>query len=263
MTARRLGETDTGSVVGLIPAAGLATRLGSPTGSKELLPVWRPKKGGEALPVIHCLLASFETAAVEQTFIIVRSGKEDIRDTLGCVAPGGMQLEYVSVDGTPSPPFTLHAAVPRLAEATVVMGFPDILFRPPDAAARILEGLVRTGADVLLGLFPHPQVRQADVVDVESRGVVRSIRRDGQPEYAGWTWGLAAWRPRFTGFLHDFVEGVCVSDARTGALSVGDVFAAAIDSGLAVQGEIVSDVPFLDIGTPEALEEAYRRLGDS
>jgi len=54
-----------------------------------------------------------------------------------------------------------------------------------------------------------------------------------------------------------------VSDARTGALSVGDVFAAAIDSGLAVQGEIVSDVPFLDIGTPEALEEAYRRLGDS
>ena len=44
---------------------------------------------------------------------------------------------------------------------------------------------------------------------------------------------------------------------------MGDIFAAAIERGLSVQGEIVSEVPFLDIGTPEALAEAYRRLHDS
>lgn len=265
LSKSRLDVAGAEPIVGLVPAAGLATRLGRPAGSKELLPVWRrPDSEGSqaALPVVHCLLASFEAAGAARTVIVFRSGKEDIPDALGSATRDGMRLEYVRVDDTPSPPFTLNAAVPALSGATVLMGFPDVLFEPPGAVKQVLGRMTGTEADAVLGLFPHPRVRRADIVEVEASGTgfVRAVRRTGNRAGEGWTWGLAAWRPRFTDFLHDFVAAVAVDDARAGALSVGDVFTAAIESGLSLRAETVSDQPFLDIGTPEALEEAYRRL---
>jgi len=252
------------SLIGLVPAAGHAIRLGSPSGSKELLPVWLPQgaRGGERLPAVHCLLSAFEAASIERTLVVLRNGKEDIRESLGTVTAGGMRLEYVKVEDTPSPPFTLDAAVPRLSDATVTMGFPDILFEPLDAVRRMLASLNRTEADIVLGLFPHPWVRRADVVELEADSLVRAVHSSGDTSSAAWTWGLAAWRPRFTRFLHEYLTRIGATSPGAGRLGVGDVVNAAIENGLGVGGEVVSDTPFLDIGTPDALEEAYRRLRD-
>jgi glucose-1-phosphate thymidylyltransferase len=248
--------------VGLVPAAGLATRLRRPSDSKELLPVWRPNSSQDELarPAIHCLLAAFEAAGVERTVIVYRRGKEDIPDSLGAATRGGMRLEYVRVEETPSPPFTLNAAVPTVLGTQVLMGFPDILFEPPDSARQVLGRLQNIDGDVVLGLFRHPHVRRADHVEVASTGVVRSVRRGGTPVSGGWTWGLAAWRPSFTAFLQDFVGGTDPADPRASDLGLGDVIMSAIESGLSVQAKVVSDLPFHDIGTPDGLAEAYRKL---
>ena len=251
-------------LVGLVPAAGRAVRLGSPSGSKELLPVWSPR-GSRAcgpLPAIRCLLSSFELARVEGTFVVLRTGKEDIPAALGTETDGGMRLDYIEVDSTPSPPFTLAAAVPQLSGAKVVMGFPDILFEPLEGVRRMLTSLRQKQADIVLGAFPHPLVRRADVLELEADGLVREVHISGDPAAGAWTWGLAAWSPRFTRFLHDYIAGIDAADPRAECLGVRDVLNAAIKQGLAVRGEAASDTPFLDIGTPDALAEAYRRLED-
>jgi len=214
------------------------------------------------LPAIRCLLSSFERAGVERTLVVLRTGKEDIPASLGTDTDGGMRLDYIEVEDTPSPPFTLAAAVPQLSRATVVMGFPDILFEPLEAVQRMLTSLRQRQADVVLGQFPHPLVRRADVLELEADGLVRAVDTAGDTAAGAWTWGLAAWRPSFTGFLHDYVAEFGATGPRAECLGVGDVVNAAIEQGMVVRGEAVSDTPFLDIGTPDALEEAYRRLLD-
>ena len=92
---------------------------------------------------------------------------------------------------------------------------------------------------------------------------MRAVERAGEAGAAAWTWALAAWQPRFTRFFHGYVAGLDATDMEGRSLGVGDVVTAAIEKGLTVRGEVVSDVPFLDIGTPEGLEEAYRRLEES
>ena len=262
MTEHRRDAPAGSQVVGLVPAAGLATRLGRPSDSKELLPVWLPKTSNGEPPraAIHCLLSAFEVAAVDRTVIVFRSGKEDIPDALGPATRGGMRLDYVRVEETPSPPFTLSAAIPAVGGAQVLMGFPDILFEPPDAAREVLDCLRSLDADVVLGLFRHPRVRRADLVEVESTGVVRSIARGGAPKRSDWTWGLAAWRPSFTAFLRDFVGGTDPANPSASCLGLGDVIMSAIESGMSVHYKVVSDLPFHDIGTPDGIAEAYRKL---
>ena len=246
---------------GLIPAAGRATRLGSPTGSKEILPVWLPPDGIEPLPVIRCLLSSLEAAGVSRTCIAIRGGKADIRQALGDSTAGGMTLDYVDVGKTPSPPFTVARALPALPEANIVMGFPDLLFDqpgPPGAVAAELAGA--EGADVVLGLFPHPESRRADVVDVSESGRIASVSRSGAPVAGTWTWGLAAWTPRFSRFLIDAVEELAPDPAAATGFDFAHLFQAAQDCGLRIGSCVVSERPFVDVGTPDGLAEALRRL---
>ena len=164
-------------VVGLAPAAGTASRLPGLKGSKELLPVWRPERAPDDRPepAIHCLLSAFETGRIGRSVIVIRTGKEDIPSALGPVTGGGMQLEYVYTEGAPSPPFTLDAALPKLEGSTVVLGFPDILFEPSDAVARLLDRLGGEETDILLGLFPHSETRRADVVALEADDRVAAV----------------------------------------------------------------------------------------
>ncbi|MBT8479377.1 MAG: hypothetical protein KJO06_10705 [Gemmatimonadetes bacterium] len=249
-------------VVGLVPAAGTASRLPGVTGSKELLPVWRPelRPDTDPQPAIRCLLSALETAQVGRSVIVIRTGKEDIPSALGTATGGGMRLEYVHTEGTPSPPFTLDAAVPKLADSTVVLGFPDILFEPTDAVARLLDRLGGEETDILLGLFPHPETRRADVVSLGLDDRVVAVDPRSPPGSGRLTWGLAAWRSGFSHFLHDWVGELDPASSDARRLGVGHAINAAIERGLSVRGERISDAPFLDVGTPEALAEAYRRL---
>jgi glucose-1-phosphate thymidylyltransferase len=82
-------------------------------------------------------------------------------------------------------------------------------------------------------------------------------------------WCIAAWRPRFTEYLHRYVNSLleeATSDSAkqkklaTAEHYVGQVVNAAIADGLDVRGVKVSDEPFLDIGTPETLSVAMRRF---
>jgi glucose-1-phosphate thymidylyltransferase len=255
--------TSPGEVIGVAPAAGRAERLGRLQGSKEVLPVWRPaglSADRPPLPACACLLSAFGQAGIPRALFLIRREKEDIPERLGSATELGTRLDYVLVDDSPAPPFTVDAAFDAIDGRVVALGFPDILFEPADAFVPLLHRLRSTSADAVLGLFPHPATRRADRVAMSPDGVVLSIRPsalDSRP--GGLTWGLAVWRPRFTRFLHEQVDGLDRSAPDVSRLGIGHVLDAAIRAGLVVLGKSVSDEAFLDIGTPSALAEARRR----
>jgi glucose-1-phosphate thymidylyltransferase len=118
-----------------------------------------------------------------------------------------------------------------------------------------------TKADIVLGLFPVDQPWTMDMVDVES-GEVRSIVIKPPVTKLKWGWIIAVWTPVFTEFLHEHLVNVSQGTsgaeytAYTSELTVGQVFQAALSTGLKMQSVEFSKSSYLDIGTPENLFKA-------
>ncbi len=258
-------------VVGIVPAAGYARRLGELGCSKELLPVRPPATpGGEPEPVCHTVLRALARAGIPRAVVVTRRGKEDIAARLGAGDRLGLSLDYVTLGESPSPVHSVAAGLELAPEAVVALGFADVLYDPPDPFTPMLDRLRRGRADVVLGLFPPTSDYVTERVDTAPDGVVVAIDPNPVDADERPTWTLAVWRPSFSRFLVDRVkeadagaapgEPERVSEARTSELSVGALIQIAIERGLRVESVQVSETPFLDIGDPERLAEARRRL---
>lgn len=264
-----------GRIVGLIPAAGRATRLGNIPCSKELLPVGFQTGAGDGhpqpKPVSQYLVEQMKLAGCAQVFFIVRRGKWDIADYFGDGARFGLDIGYLMMCEPWGPPFTLSQAVPFVGDATVAVGFPDILIHPPDALAQAVARLHATEADVVVATFPAPSEDGCDLVQSDASGrVFRLVPKEDNPELGDRrsTWILAAWGPRFTAFLRDKVRELAqIARARGSGETkppewpVGSVIASAIQAGLAVNSVHFAHGAFLDVGAPHRLVDAIRFPG--
>lgn len=262
-------------IIGLIPAAGQGTRLSPLPMSKELFPIGFRIVAGQAGPrpkvVCHYLLDKMQRAGVEQAFFILRPGKWDIPNFLGDGADLGLRLGYLTVHVPFGVPFSLDQAYPFLRGATVVMGFPDILFEPEHAYRVLLNRLHSGSADIVLGLFPTDQPERVGLVDFDEGGVVRGIYEKSGLTHLPYMWAIAAWRPSFSDFLHGFVRdrqqaliGIQIPRHLTALppyleTPIGDVMQAALESGLRVEAQPFAEGRYLDIGTPENLAKAIQQ----
>lgn len=255
-------------VIGLIPAAGVSARLAPLPCSKELLPVgFMPTPTGpRPKPVCLYLLERMRLAGIERALLVLRSGKWDIPAYLGHGGQFGMSLGYLLMDLPHGSPYTLDQAYPFVQGCVVVLGFPDIIFEPADAYARLLERRRATDADVVLGLFPTDTPHTTDMVAVDAVGRVERIEVKPAQTTLHQSWMLAVWGPRFTEFLHAHLAEVerlraDPDPARRPQreVYVGDVVQAAITGGLHVDSVAFPDGSALDVGTPESLVRAVRR----
>lgn len=245
-------------VLALIPAAGHATRLGTLPSSKELLPV-EPLGGGPPRPVCLHLLESLAMAGVRRAFVVLRQGKEDIPHTLGSGAQLGMDppldLAYLWVEGSRSVPETLDRAWNHSRGQRVLLGFPDTLFEPRDAFARLLQKQeMDPEADIVLGLFPADRPHTTDMVAVNCIGDVERI--DIRPRQTDLTlnWLLALWSPRFTAFLRTQVaHHRKTRNPETPELQMGQLFQRALAAGFMIRGVPFPEGRYVDIGSPETL----------
>jgi glucose-1-phosphate thymidylyltransferase len=255
-------------VVGLVPAAGSATRLGPLPCSKEVLPLPAAADAvaGEAAravvrPAMAHLLDGFAQGGVARAFVVVRDDKWDVPRALRQL-DCGVDLAYVVVGETPSPVHSLARAVPFVRDQVVALGFPDILFAPHDAYGPLLERLLAGTADVVLGLFPTEQHEKTDMVELaddelagdDGAVAVRDLVIKQPSRGLRYTWSIACWRPRFTEVL-----AKAATAAPHAALHVGDVIRTAIARRLRVEGVPFDDGSYLDIGTPEDLVRAMSR----
>ena len=249
--------TRNGDILALIPAAGRAERLGPLPCSKELLPIgFRETPRGPAPKVAcHYLLERFRAAGICRVLMVLHESKWDVPRYLGTGEIADVSLAYVVIPGSKSVPETLDRAFPFSEGSLVALGFPDVLFEPVDAYARLIERQAVTGADLVLGLFPAPRFRTTDMVELGPDGRVVRIEVRPQSTTLRYNWLLALWSPIFTRFLHEAVRS---APAGEGELQIGAIVQGAVAAGLNVQGVEFPNGSYRDIGTPEELAAAVR-----
>lgn len=254
-------------VVGLLPAAGLASRISPLPCSKELYPVgFTTTEGGAGLrSKVACqyVLEKMRLAGVRKAFIVLRKGKWDIPNYFGDGEAEGMSLAYLIMRSPRGAPFTLDQARPFVKKSLVALGFPDIIFDTDDVFTRLLERRAEVNADVVLGLFPAHQPRKADMVDLHDDGRIRGIVIKPQETHLQYTWVVAVWTPVFTEFMHNYLTSLAHQSGEgerdrdpAREVFIGDVMQAAIGSGLNFTSVPFPEGSYTDIGTPDELLKA-------
>lgn len=252
-------------IIGLIPAAGTASRLSALPFSKELYPIMYDKRSLIPKAVSNYLLESMRFADIRRAYIILRKGKWDIPAYYGDGKMLDIHLGYLLMDLPYGVPYTLDQAYPFLGEATVALGFPDIIFEPKAAFAQLLSKHSESDADIVLGLFHTPNPHKADMVKFDKNGRVHSIQIKPTETDLEYSWGIAVWSHVFTEFMHNYVVSKRkMFEDNTGKeiqreLFVGDVIQAAISYGMEVDTVIFKDGNYIDIGTPEDLLKVVRK----
>lgn len=242
-------------LVGLVPCAGRATRLGALSCSKELLPVRHPDRPGAApAPVCEHLLGQMQRAGIERVLLVLREGKDDLRHVLGDGSALGISLSYVTLRESGSVPETLDHAYRQVRGARVAIGFPDVIATPGDALARLVAHHAAAGTDLALGLFPTDRPDKADMVEVDAAGNVLRIEIKPPGSALRWTWLLAVWSPAVTELLHAFVADPPATPGREPYLS--DFVLRVMAAGLVVSTLAFPEGSHLDIGTPDDLARA-------
>jgi glucose-1-phosphate thymidylyltransferase len=236
--------------VGLIPAAGLATRLGRLPCSKEILPV--PGPDGALRPLCTDLLEAFSIAGIREVYVVVRQGKWDIPALLGDGADYGLHIAYLVTAPTRGSLETVDRAWPFVHDCRVALGFPDLLFSPRDVFSPLLE---RAGeADVVLGLFPTDEPERCDLEDLAPEGRVRGLEIKPRCPRLSETWMFAVWNPPFTRLLHRHAG----ARGETHDRHVGEAVQVALREGLRVRGVRIPGGWARDLGTREALARHWR-----
>jgi glucose-1-phosphate thymidylyltransferase len=271
MTTRNSNETSSPDVVGLLPAAGLATRVAPLPLSKELYPIGFQPASREHSPkpkvVSQYLLEKMRLAGVTKAFIVLRRGKWDIPAYFGDGAMLDMHLAYLMMRLPYGVPYTVNQAYPFVQDALVAFGFPDIIFQSDDAFAQLLARQATTNADIVLGLFPVHQPQKWDMVDLDENGGIRSIVIKPPQTHLRYAWIIAVWTPKFTQFMHEYLAAAQITGEENRddddltvhrELFIGDVIQAAIHDDFQVESVLFPDDICLDIGTPDDLVKAVR-----
>lgn len=255
--------------VGLIAAAGRATRLAPLPCSKELVPVGfmldsrdgrpRPK------PVSLYLIEQMRGAGATQLCVVLRSGKWDIADYYGDGSRHALNIAYFVMGDPFGPPFSAGQALPFLADAVVLFGFPDLLLYPTDVVARVVARLEETDSDIVLALCPMQRAgAMVDVVNRDSSGrVTRLEPKESNPmrQENDWAWTVAAWRPSFSVFMQEELARLAkvarsMPQTPTPEWPFGSVISAALRNGLHVDSVGDESWRMLDVGTPAGLTAA-------
>lgn len=246
-------------IIGLIPAAGRATRLGKIASSKEIMPAGRAQR-----PVAEFLIDQMRAAGADQIYFILRDGKWDIPAHFADGRRYQVPIGYLMMNDPWGPPFTLNQATPFVTDANVLVGFPDILISPNDAFARALSALNATGADAILGTFAARREDGCDLVTIDNnQRVTAVIPKENSPQWDtnSAAWLFAVWSPTFTAYFSRKVNELAQLARQMPAhpqpeWPVGTILNNAVADGLDLRSVHFSQGQFLDIGEPDRLAKA-------
>jgi dTDP-glucose pyrophosphorylase len=235
---------------GIIPAAGLGTRMQPLAFSKELLPVGTRLDGSVERPraVSEYLLERMLAARVNRICFVISPAKTDIvsyfggriRDTAICYAvqqnPNGL------CD-------SLFSALPFIApDDEVYVGLPDTVWFPVEG----FEFLPDRQFSFLL--FPVSRPELFDSVITDHSGLVQEIQVKQQHAASEWVWGAFKLTGRHLAELHQLWNERSRSDEY-----IGTLVNAYLANGGTAYGVKRGDV-YVDVGTLHGYREAVRVL---
>ncbi len=190
MTRKKLSRTrslqgDSSVMWGIIPAAGMGSRIQPLAFSKELLPVGSYVTDGGERPraVSEYLIERMVNAGVDKICFVISPGKSDILDYFGGSALSATIFYAVQ----PQPAGLCDAifrALPLIPpEEEVCIGLPDTIWFPEDALAHL------PGGSLSLLLFPVGHPERFDAVITDESGAVIEVRVKSTPVSTPWIWG--------------------------------------------------------------------------
>jgi len=171
---------------GIIPAAGIGSRIQPLAFSKELLPVGSQMCDGQERPraVSEYLVERMVLGGANKLCFVISPGKTDILEYYGARL-WGADIAYVV---QPSPGGLCDAvfrAAPLIApDEQVVIGLPDTIWSPEDVLLQLPDN------QLSLLLFPVEKPEFFDAVITDEDGYVRTIQVKQQDAESKWIWGV-------------------------------------------------------------------------
>lgn len=237
------------SYVGIIPAAGVASRLGPLGYPKELLPItYVQGEGGllRPLPVIEASLRQLRTAGINRCMVITSERKPELAQYLASGGGLGLDIAYVQQTKADGLAAAVTLTAPWTQDAASCLLLPDTIVRPLDALLTMRETFESRGADLVLGVFPTARAKELGPVRFGADGRIIEVQDKPADTDLANSWGLAIWGARFAQML---------AAAPAGA-NLGHLFHQAATDGLKTVACWFESGEFHDIGTPHGLAEA-------
>lgn len=215
-------------IVGIVPAAGYATRLQPLDCSKEVYRV-----GGR--PLMDYVVERMRAAPCDELRVVTRPDKRDVIEH-------AEKLNARVIEGNPG---TLAQSIAVGLEGlqkddVVLIGLPDTIWEGEQGFEALIDALDGE-TDVVLGLFTSSEPERSDVVAVDPSGELTAVDVKPEQPKSNLIWGCAA--------------------ARVGALAglehrewPGEEFDQLAREGRARGVNLGRD--YLDVGTKEALRRA-------
>jgi glucose-1-phosphate thymidylyltransferase len=235
---------------GIVPAAGVGSRIQPLAFSKELLPVGSRLEGEAERPraVSEYLVERMVLGGADRICFVIAPGKSDILEYYGnrsCSAHISFTVQQRPA-GLCDAVFQALPLIP--AEEFVIVGLPDTIWFPEDA--------LRTLGDDPLSflLFPVNRPERFDAVLTEPTGQVREIRVKRHDAGSPWIWGAFKLSGQTMRELYDLWCERDRSDEYIGTL----VNAYLARGGVAVG--VRAGEAYVDVGTLNGYREAIRLL---
>ena len=235
---------------GIIPAAGLGTRIQPLAFSKELLPVGTRHDGNIERPraVSEYLLDRMLAGGVDRVCFVISPAKTDIVSYFGGNI-GAAPICYAVQQNPGGLCDALFSALPFLApEDEVYVGLPDTVWFPAEGYAFLPDG------EFSFLLFPVERPELFDSVVTDREGRVEEIQVKQHKAPSEWIWGAFKLRGAHFAALHQLWLERERSDEY-----IGTLVNAYLANGGRAYGIKRGDV-YVDVGTLHGYREAVRVL---
>ncbi|HZQ69614.1 MAG TPA: sugar phosphate nucleotidyltransferase [Terriglobales bacterium] len=238
---------------GIIPAAGLATRIQPLAFSKELLPVGTRHEGATEHPRAVCeyLLERMLLAGVTHVCFVISPSKTDIMSYFG----GRLENAAICYAIQQNPAGLCDAvfgALPFISpQDEVLVGLPDTIWFPVEGYTFLPD------RQFSFLLFPVAQPELFDAVITDDRSTVQEIQVKQNGAKSEWVWGAFKLSGERLATLHDLWQRRGRSDQYFGTL----VNAHLAEGGIALG--IKRGDQYVDVGTVHGYREAVRLLSSA
>lgn len=226
---------------GIIPAAGIGSRIQPLAFSKELLPVGSRMDGGVERPraVSEHLIERLIAAGVTRLCFVIAPGKSDIVNYYGARI-GPAHIAYVVQPEPGGLCDAIFCALPFIApDDQVLVGLPDTIWFPRDGFARLPQDRLS------FLLFPVARPEHFDAVAADADGQVREIQVKQPGARSHWVWGAFRMPGHVLHALHALWREPGRGDEYIGTL-VNAWLARGGEAHAARIGEVYADVGTLD-----------------
>ena len=238
------------SVWGIVPAAGMGSRIQPLAFSKELLPVGSRVDDGTERPkaVSEYLIERMIRAGATRICMTISPGKSDIVEYYG----GNLGPAHICYVVQPEPQGlcdALFRALPLIGPRDqVLVGLPDTVWFPEDGFSRLDEGAL----SFLLFPVQRPELFDAVVTGDDGRVLEIQVKRTGAS--SSWIWGAFRMPGAVLHDLHALWRERGGKDAYVGTL---------VNEWLARGGEacgVKAGESYVDVGTLHGYREAIQLL---